>query len=455
MKKQFLLQLCLMVMVLGLTSGYYLVGQDVDLQTLTDMKPYRLHTDRCFVPNQVVVKLSHQGNGLADDTPGLLQKATESANTGRLLVQKYRDQVKRITVHPRLQSYHIIETYDKTDIESLCMSLKQEPLVIDASPNYYGYIAEVVPNDPQFGYQYYLRNNGQIYDPVTGQTGAAGSDIKAPMGWEWSTGSETVIVAIVDSGVTGDFEDLAGKVMPGRNYVDGSHNTYDDNGHGTFVASIISANTNNGIGMAGVSWNARILPVKVVAADGYGTYLAIGEGIRYAADQGAHVINVSVGGSNASFILGDACEYAYNRGSLIVCSAGNYNAPVHYPAAYEYCIAVGASTEFDERADWSNYGPELDVVAPAFKILGAFYESAHPDILNRYRYGIGTSYAVPQVAGAAALLLAYKPFLSNTQVMSLIRFTADDINSDTNPGVDNFVGYGRLNIQRLLEPYEL
>lgn len=431
--------------ILGIAGGVMYAG--------TDSVPGTDAVQR-FVPNQVVVKLSSRVTAV--NNPGSIDILKEAnLKPERVLARKYHNEIKNIKRHSTNSAYHVIETYNKTDVELLCKTLENEPTVIDASPNYYAYIDEVTPDDPRFSHQYYLRNTGQVYEEASGYTGTAGSDIKASGGWEWHTGTDSIIVAVVDSGVNGDVEDLTGKLLPGRNYVDESHNTDDDHGHGTAVASIIAANTNNGTGIAGICWGARILPVKVAAADGYASYLAIGEGIRYSADQGAHVINVSIGGRGASFILEDACEYAHNQGSVIVCSAGNYDRPVHYPAAYEYCIAVGASTQHDERATWSNYGPELDVMAPGYKILAASYVPQYPNILNEYRYMTGTSYAAPQVSGAAALLLSYKPFLTNAQVMDLIKYTADDINSDSLPGRDDTCGYGRINIQRLLEPFEL
>lgn len=286
--------------------------------------------------------------------------------------------------------------------------------------------------------------------------GISGSDIDAPQGWEWTTGGEGVVVAVIDTGVAGDHEDLVGKVIPGYNFVADNDNAYDDNGHGTFVSSIVAANTNNGLGIAGVSWNSKIMPIKAMNSAGKGSYLAIAAGIRFAADHGAHIINLSIGGANPSFILEDASQYAFEKGCVIVASGGNHFGAVLYPAAYDdYCLAVAATDYRDERVQFSNFGPQIDVAAPGLDIIGAEFSPRRPDQLDQYSWDSGTSYATPIVAGAAALLMHYKPFLSNEGIMKMIKFTADDINSAEYPGVDDYLGYGRLNLGRLLGPYEV
>lgn len=355
----------------------------------------------------------------------------------------------------RSGNYYILETIEDCDIEELCERLRGESFVADASPDYYAYTASMPPNDPYFRYQYALHNTGQVYEPGENLSGTGGDDIKALDGWDWTTGSEDVVIAILDSGVAWDHEDLKNKVVPGYNFVFQNDDPYDDAGHGTFVASVAAAETNNGIGIAGVSWRSKIMPVKVVA--GFAIYSIIADGIRYAADQGARVINMSLGGTNPSFVLEDACKYAFGKGAVLVASTGNYGWDrVLYPAAYdEYCLAVGASDANDERWENSNFGPAVDVVAPGVNVIGALFDNKDPNNLNSYEWGSGTSYAAPCVSGVAALLIAYKPYLTNTQVMDLIRFTADDINSSTNPGIDDFIGYGRVNLKRLLGPYIL
>lgn len=411
--------------------------------------------EKQFVANRLVVKMSHAAGAASKTFAGNPWKIAKEKHPPGDLLFKYKTEIKRIQPH-RIKNYYIVETSEGCDIEALGAKLRRDPAVLDASPDYYAVIASVVPDDPYLQYQYALVNIGQVYFPGTGQSGTPGSDIKATEGWEWTTGSEDVIVAVIDSGVAGDHEDLVGKTVPGYNFVADNDDAYDDHGHGTLVASIIAANTDNGVGVAGVSWHSKIMPIKTMASSGYGSYLAIAAGIRYAADNGAHVINLSVGGSAASFILEEACQYAFDSGAVLVVSAGNTHSSVHYPAAYDdYCIAVAATDANDERTTWSNYGPQIDVAAPGAYIWGAKIYPNDPDNLDSYNWGSGTSYAAPLVAGAAALLIAQKPFLLNSQVMSLIKYTADDVNAEAYPGIDDYLGYGRLNLRTLLGPFEL
>jgi thermitase len=439
-----------------------------------------------YVKNRVLVKFWEDETPAAQitETSGRRRIPGKNARHRQLatvLSHRYRSEIKGVRYH-KYTGYYMFETHENCDIADLCRKLRIEPFVMDASPDYYAVIdskisteyestnptlsrsfttstapgTAIYPNDEYFQYQYSLYNTGQVYLPETGLSGTSGSDIKAPAGWAWTTGSEDVIIAVIDSGVAGDHEDLLGKVIPGYNFVDDKVDAYDDHGHGTFTASIIAANTNNGVGIAGVCWQARIMPLKTMEASGYGSYSNIAAGIRWAAEHGAHVINLSVGGSNPSFILEDACKYAYEQGLVIVCSAGNYSPAVHYPAAYDdYCFAVAATGAEDQHAPFSNTGPEVDVAAPGYFVWGARFSPITPDNLSSYSWDSGTSFACPYAAGAAALLISYKPYLTNAQIMSLIRYTADDVNQDEDPGFDHFLGYGRINLRTLLEPYKL
>jgi subtilisin family serine protease len=198
------------------------------------------------------------------------------------------------------------------------------------------------------------------------------------------------------------------------------------------------------------------MPIKVMNSAGQGSYANIALGMRYAADQGAQVLNLSLGGPNPSFILEDACKYAYEKGCVIIVASGNNGGNVLYPAAYNnYCLAVAATDDKDTRVSFSNFGLEVDVAAPGVFVFGALFSPLDPETLNNYGWGNGTSFSCPYVAGAAALLLHYKPFLTNDEVMELIRVTADDVNSAIYPGVDGFLGYGRINLKTLLGPYVL
>ncbi len=251
--------------------------------------------------------------------------------------------------------------------------------------------------------------------------------------------------------------DIKNKLMSaGRDLVNDDFDATDDNGHGTYVAGIAGAETNNNSGIAGVAWNAKILPVKVVDKDGSGFYDWIIEGITWAADQGADVINLSLGGEDASQLLVEALKYAYDKQVVIVASAGNEDAGVLYPAAYDaYVLAVSATDYNDARPSWSNKGPEVDVAAPGVRIVSLVPTWYFGPGSLPYGFGEGTSASAPHVAGLAGLLKGLKPFLKVSEIMDVIRFSADDVNSAERPGKDDELGYGRINMEKALVPIKI
>lgn len=305
---------------------------------------------------------------------------------------------------------------------------RQHPAVRWAEPNFYAEAA-VVPNDSLFAWQW----------------GAA--KVRGPAAWDLSVGGSHPIIAIVDTGVDASHRDVGAKVLPGWNFVSNNSNTADDYGHGTHVAGIAAAVSNNFDGVAGMAWHNPILPVKVLDWEGRGTYDAIAAGITYAADRGAAVINLSLGGLYDSQTLRKACEYAYRRGAVLVAAAGNNASTlIRYPAAYPTVIAVGATTQTDDKAYFSNYGEQLSVTAPGVDILSTM--PLEPVTLNsEYGYATmydslsGTSMACPHVAGLAALMLSVNPYLAPDDVRHLLQRTALDLGE---LGWDERFGYGRV-----------
>jgi subtilisin family serine protease len=364
--------------------------------------------------------------------------------------------VKPLRQIPGIDVFQVQIPSDLTVKEMLSV-LKNNPDVLYAEPNYKTRIL-ATPNDTLFQYQYALHNTGQVIGSVPGSPqGQNLADINAPEAWEESKGNQDIVIAVIDSGVDFDHLDLSEKIISrGRDFVNDDWDATDDFYHGTFISGIIAADTNNQEGIAGVSWNCKILPIKVIDDDGTGLYTWMIEAIIWATDQGVDIINMSIGGDEPSDALKDALEDAYQEGVIIAAAAGNDTGPVIYPAAYDdYVLAVAATDYNDTRITWSNFGPQIDVAAPGKRILSCvptwyFAQGSLP-----YGYGSGTSASVSHVSGLAALIKSIKPWLSPKEIMNIIRYTADDINQDEHPGLDEYIGYGRINMEKALVPVNI
>ncbi|MBE0448229.1 MAG: S-layer homology domain-containing protein [Actinobacteria bacterium] len=277
--------------------------------------------------------------------------------------------------------------------------------------------------------------------------------ISAPEAWDITTGGETT-VAVVDTGVDYNHLDLAGKVIKGDDFINGDSDPIDDNGHGTHVAGIIAATANNSRGITGVSWGARLLAVKVLNSRGSGTDLTVSNGIIYAADRGAKIINLSLGGYNYSSTMASAVLYAQSKGCVIIAAAGNDNkGSLDYPAGYQNVIGVSATDLSDNKASYSNYGWYVDVAAPGGDgDLNVNHEygilSCYPG--GSYTYAIGTSMATPHVSGLAALILSRFPNRNRDQLVRTLQETADDLGA---AGKDDYFGYGRINAKKAVSTH--
>ncbi len=260
-------------------------------------------------------------------------------------------------------------------------------------------------------------------------------------GWEVAKEGEEVIVAVVDTGVDLDHPDLKNRLVEGYNvYTEGS-DADDDVGHGTHVAGIIAAEINNYEGIAGMSPHSRIMPVKVLDSTGAGSTYAVAQGIIWATDHGARVINLSLGNYAEAQFLHDAIQYAYDRDVVLVAATGNdHTESPGYPAAYDEVLAVGATDVNGQLAQFSNYGAYVDVSAPGVSIA-----STYPG--NQYAALSGTSMASPHAAALAAMIRSVNPSLSNAEVMDLMRSTCTDL-GDT--GHDIYYGYGQIDVARAL-----
>jgi len=267
----------------------------------------------------------------------------------------------------------------------------------------------------------------------------------------WTTTRGTgVIVAVVDTGVRGDHEDLAPIVVGGKDYVEPTNGLVDPNGHGTHVAGIIGAVANNGRGIAGGAPDVRIMPIRVLNASGSGSSASVAEGIIWAADHGARVINLSLGGGKTQGLI-DAVNYAFSKNSLVIAAAGNggsYCNECIYPAGATNAIAVGAVDSSKNKADFSNWGPHVDLVAPGVNILSTYSRSNHD-----YVGMTGTSMATPYASAAAALVVAANPGRTAAQARAALEGGADDLGA---PGRDDWYGHGfidpRDSVLRALPP---
>jgi thermitase len=265
--------------------------------------------------------------------------------------------------------------------------------------------------------------------------------IETPEGWSVSQGSKDVVVGIIDTGIDLEHPDLKPNIGQGLNLVDKNRPPADDVGHGTHVAGVISALINNGEGVAGMSWRNPVMPIKALDHTGAGSTYTVAQGIIWATDQGAKVINMSLGNyANAQF-LHDAIRYAFDRDVVLIAASGNDNTEQPgYPAAYPEVFAVGATDSQLQKASFSNYGDYIDAAAPGVSIA-----STYPD--NQYAALSGTSMASPHVAALAALIRSVNPSLKNTEVMEIMRRTAVDLGP---PGKDKYFGYGMIDVVKAL-----
>lgn len=295
-----------------------------------------------------------------------------------------------------------------------------------------GLAEDLVPDDAQFANQWSMQNTGQSAGGVAGDIGA---DVDAPGAWGLSTGGRQIVIGVLDGGVSWH-PDLDGRILPGWNVPQGNDNAVDGcSSHGTHVAGIIGALGDNGTAVAGLCWDVRILPVVVVnPCSGLESWVA--DGITWAVDHGAEIINMSLQYSAGTQYLHDAVLYAAEAGIPMLAATGNSGAtPPSFPSRWPETIAVAATNNLDERWISSNYGTEVDVAAPGVAVLSL---SATGGTTTK----TGTSMAAPHATGIVALMRSVNASLTEPQIRSVLQSTADDVDA---PGFDVFTGHGRLN----------
>jgi subtilisin family serine protease len=384
----------------------------------------------------------------------------------------------------------LIELPEGVDIFSVISELNKNELIANIEPNFV-YRAHFEPNDPYYldGHQWALKNVGQ--SPPGGTNDA---DIDAPEAWSITRGNSNVIIAILDSGIPmldsvlshPDLNDV-NKFILGPDYVDQNDTTLeykegvrDRCGHGTHIAGIISAQTNNQTGISGIAGDCKVMIIQVFDASGYGDPATFKNGVIYAVDNGAKIINYSGGGAESAQAE-DAVKYACENGVVMSISAGNscsgsvsfpakyssYGTDLGYINGYSNVIAVSATDHNDLFAEYSNKGPEVNVSAPGgfgdsqfcpSEGIYMYYDSndiysttpnypftiqlIFDEVTQNYGYLAGTSMAAPHVAGIAGLILSVNSDLTPSEVRDIIQQTADDKGE---PGRDDYYGYGRVN----------
>jgi len=300
--------------------------------------------------------------------------------------------------------------------------------------------AEVEFAEPNFLAQAFLSPNDPLYNKQWNLLKIASDE-----SFDFSQGGFSKI-AIVDTGVDPNHPDLYGLVLTGFNTIDGTGNSLDDHGHGTHVAGIAAAQTNNATGVASASFASTILPVKVLNKDGFGTYADVAEGIVYAADDEARIINLSLGGSSDSETLKRAVRYAQSKGSLLIAAAGNNgnDTPV-YPAFYDGVLAVSASDQDDSLAGFSSFGKNIFAASPGVSITSTVLEAG-------YASYNGTSMAAPHLSGLLALALAREGGLSNNELVDTAKQTAEKVGPYpyNDEGWNQYFGYGRVSAGEML-----
>ncbi len=426
-----------------------------------------------FVDGQVLVRFSN----------GINSQAAQTA-----LAQVGAEPIKAI---PQLDLYQA-KLPAELSVQEAINEFTNMPNVLYAEPNYI-YTIEAVPNDARFNELWGMQNLGQ-------SGGLSGADIRAVAAWDISTGSESVLVGVIDTGIDYTHEDLAMNIYtnPGEdawgnpndpstgngvdddnngyvddwkgwNFISNTNNPYDDHLHGTHCAGTIGAMGNNSIGVVGVNWQVKMMPLKFLNSRGSGDTADAIDAIIYASDMGVDILSNSWGGGGFSQATEDAIQYANDRNVLFVAAAGNdgtnNDTIPHYPSNYDVpnVVAVAATDHSDSRALWgiggggddcgficssataatpgSNYGPTtVDIAAPGKNILSTVPGDGYSELS-------GTSMATPHIAGVAALLLSVNPDLTVAEQINALYSTVDPLDSFTNL----IATQGRVNAQAAVQ----
>lgn len=315
-----------------------------------------------------------------------------------------------------------IEVPAEESMSDFINKLEKKPNIMSAEPDY-RMSRLATNNDPKYSKQWYHQ--------IIGTEDA----------WNVTTGSDDIVVAVIDDGIDLHHRDLKNQIIAPYDVVLNSTSRISVGEHGTHVSGIIASTMNNGVGGTGIAPNIKIMPINVFDGEN-ALYSDVIAGIQYAIDQDADIINLSIGGTDPSEMLNEAIQRAYEAGILIIAAAGNEGENMYdYPAAYDHVLAVSATDSYDRLADFSNYGSYIDLAAPGTDIYSTLPH-------NQYEYMSGTSMATPVIAGVAALVWSANPSLTNTQIEEQLYKTADDLGP---VGRDIFFGNGRINAEKAVK----
>jgi len=413
-----------------------------------------------YAPNRLILKLnrnllpthSAQSHLYAEDIPELhrLNLEYDAVDFQRVIRQDF-------TLDDHAQNFdldllYLVQYESPVDVEKLALLYSELPEIEEAEPDHI-LQACFTPNDYFYSRQWAHHNTGQANAYGGGYVGTPDCDIDSDQAWNLSTGSSNVIIAVIDSGIDLDHPEFTGRIVSGYDFVNNDYSANDDEGHGTACAGLAAAKGNNGIGVAGVDWNCRIMPVKVLNSDGWAYTSDTIDGVNWARSHGADVISMSLGGFSYSSSFNNAVNSAFSAGILVVCSAGNDSTTAaHYPSGFQNAMSIGALSPCNTRKTYyscdgeywwgSNYGNSLDLLAPGTRLHTTSHTGSYFGTMN------GTSGATPLVAGVAALIKGVNPSLSPTEIRTIINNSADDLGSS---GWDTQTGHGRLNAHKALQ----
>lgn len=392
-----------LIVILAVTNFYYVNSEEVLLE---------------YIPSELIVKTKSDSL----DKLGKLNKKFDVAG-----IERIDDQTFKLTLGD-----------SDADIQKAIKKYSQNKDVELAEPNYL-VRAATIPNDSLFNLQWGLNNTGQTVNNIAGKNNV---DINGSEAWDITQGSGDIKIAILDTGANYNHEDLIERIVVGYDFVNNDSDPADDSGHGTILAGIIGGQANNAKGIAGVDWKAKIMPIKILGADGAGTVSDLIRGIDYAVNAQAKVINMSLVG-NYSAALDSSIKNAYDHGIVLVSAAGNDQvdlnstkmSPISNDGDNNWVIGVGSIGQSGNASAFSNYGSQyIDVVSPGENIISSYNSSN-----NGYVYGSGTSLSAGFVSGLAGLIISKYPNINVGTIKQKIINKADDL------GLGSSFGKGNIN----------